>query len=408
MQFFTFVLSVALFFSFGSSTPIQARTSEEILLCLAKRARESNTDALLVIHKGRAIFEYRSDPYWQSIDAMSMTKSIVALVIGCLIDEGAIPSIDTPVYHFYPEWEQGNKRLITIRHLLNHTSGLQADNSYDELYRTSDSVQLALCAELAQTPGKHFFYNNKATNLLSGIVEKASGFSLSEYTNQKLFLPLEIEDFSWQCDTAHHDYAMAHLAMTAPDLAKIGEVVAKKGMYRGQRIVSEKWIDQITMQGQSFNPFSAYLWWIDYHSVECYWDEPLLKTYKICGVSSDFIERLSALQGMLIPLPDRLYPPGSNIGFSRKFVECLGGENEAKNFYFQVKSKYVPVTCWKVSNPKSFSAIGMFGQQLLIFPAKDVIAVRQARIRSLEPGQQDPFGDFGALIEELILVQGYE
>ena len=209
--------------------PMPAQASvEEVLYYLAQRCRESKSDAVLVTHQGRVIFEYRSDLYWEPIETMSITKSIVALAIGILIDEGKIRSINTPVYEFYPEWEQGHKRNITIHHLLNHTSGLQCDLCTDELYRSNDIIKIALCAELANVPGTHYFYNNKAVNLLSGIVKKASGMSLSEYLTVKLFTPLGIENVSWLCDSQGTDYAMSHLIMTAPDLVKIGQLLENR------------------------------------------------------------------------------------------------------------------------------------------------------------------------------------
>ncbi len=400
-------LLFCLFFSLSFLSAVHAASSEEVLLCLAKRARESQSDAILIVHNGRAIFEYRSDPYWQPIDTLAITKSVVAVAIGVLIDEGKIASIDTPVYEFYPEWNQGNKKLITIRHLLNHTSGLQAEPNSDEIHQTQDSIQLALCAELTSIPGTYYFYNNKAVNLLSGIVEKASGECLSEYAKQKLFIPLGIENVSWQCDAAHHDYAMAHMSLTAPDLAKIGELVAKGGVWHGQRIVSQKWINQMTTQGQWVNPFSAYLCWLDYHSVQCYWDEPLLKQYENAGISTDYSKRLRALQGQVIVVESRVKSPLSDLCFSNNVMDCLGGQKMAADFCTQVTAKQLPQTRWMVSGVKSIAAHGYLGQQLLVYPSKDVIAVRQARSRSPEGGAPDTFPDFANLVEQLIHCQGY-
>ena len=84
---------------------------------------------------------------------MSATKSIVSLAIGRLIDSGKITSLDQPVSDFYPEWKQGRKKLITVRHLLNHTSGIQNPPITTEIYASPDFVQLALAAELCRRAG---------------------------------------------------------------------------------------------------------------------------------------------------------------------------------------------------------------------------------------------------------------
>ncbi len=96
------------------------RAATEALLA---GARANETDAMLVVRDGEVLAEYRKpklDP--DGIEMMSATKSLVALGIGRLIQLRRIKSIDQPVSDFYPEWKQGQKALITIRMLMNHTS----------------------------------------------------------------------------------------------------------------------------------------------------------------------------------------------------------------------------------------------------------------------------------------------
>jgi CubicO group peptidase (beta-lactamase class C family) len=101
---------------------------------------------------------------------------VVSLAFGRLLATGKLASVDEPVHTWYPEWRQGKKRAITIRHLLTQTSGIQADKmTGSEVHGSPDLVQLALCAELADDPGAKFFYNNKASNLLAGLVRRISG-----------------------------------------------------------------------------------------------------------------------------------------------------------------------------------------------------------------------------------------
>lgn len=393
----TFVLWAA-----SLCVPAAATASlESVLLRLAQRSRESKSDAVLVLHNGRVIFEYRSDPYWQPIEAMAMTKSMTALAIGLMLDDRIISSVDEPVYHFYPEWDQGNKRLITIRHLLSHTSGLQADLDTDEIYHAGDIIQLALCAELSTQPGTHFYYNNKAVNLLSGIVKKATGRSLSEYLTVRLFAPLGIDNVSWLSDNDGTDYAMAHMIITAPDLAKIGQMLANGGNWCARRILSKEWVDFISSPGQTCDPFSGHLWWLDYYNIQCYWDDPLLNRYLSCGISPDFVSRLRSLQGRIIDINGRTTTPrGSNI-LSPDLINLLGGPDRAETFYLQVRSRQLPMAHWKVGSLKSFSARGYLGQQLIVMPYKNMVGVRQIRARGKGEDEVDPFHDFGAFVEEL-------
>src|SRR6056297_572285 len=90
---------------------------------LIESAKKSNSDALVVLEDGEKVVEYYSDSQSEKVQSMSITKSVVGLVYAKLFSEGMIDSLSTPVARYYPEWRQGQKKDITVRHLLNHTSG---------------------------------------------------------------------------------------------------------------------------------------------------------------------------------------------------------------------------------------------------------------------------------------------
>src|SRR5690606_30258640 len=124
------------------------------------------SDAVLILHDGEILAEWYFGRERGPIEAMSVVKSLVAVGIGRLITLGKIESLDQPVHAFFPEWKQGRKADITLRHILNHTSGLQnVRNTGVEIYPAPDALKLALAAELSDDPGAKFAYNNKAVNL---------------------------------------------------------------------------------------------------------------------------------------------------------------------------------------------------------------------------------------------------
>lgn len=370
---------------------------EPVLCRLAERARESNSESVLIMHGNRPIFQYHASSCWQPLDSWSITKSVVALAIGIILDEGKLESVDTPLYRFYPEWDQGNKRLITIRHLLAHTSGLQTDGTVEEVYRFRDSIQFALAAELSTQPGCIYNWNHKAFNLLAGIVKKATGTNLHEYLMTHLFTPLGIENVSWLSDGCGNHYAMAHMIISAPDLAKIGMLIQNGGFWCGRSIVSKHWIDLLSCPCQCFDPFYGLSWWIDYHDVECYWDDELLNRYQCAGVNPHYIARLRSLQGRVLHVNSHMtMPEGCNF-FSEELVCLFGARACVDSFYQEVKSLHLPFAKWRVGCVKSFSAKGYQGQQLIILPDKNLVGVRQSKRDS----GCDTFQDFGALLEEL-------
>ncbi len=387
------------FASFGIFSFLNADL-ESILCRITERARESKSTAVLITHCGRPILEYRSGPFWEPVDTMSITKSIVALAIGILIDEKKLDSVDVPVYHFYPEWNQGYKKGITIRHLLDQTSGIQYDEN-DKINLVQNIVNFALCAELSAVPGDELLDNNKAINLLSGIVKKASCMSLSHYLKAKLFTPLGIENVSWLSDPQGNDYACAHLIMTAPDLVKIGELLENGGCYKGNRLISSAWINFILKPHQCVNPFYGVLWWLNYYNIGCYWDDPLLEQYECAGIQPAFIQRLRSLEGCVVNLEVHSTTPWGCNYFGQEVFDILGSKENVELFWKQANENHLPFARWHIGGVRSFAAKGFKGQQLVVFPGMKIVAVRQKNSCGTNENEGDSFPDFEALVEEL-------
>lgn len=232
------------------------------LEALLKRAGELDTDALVVMHDGQVVAEKWYDGEPRIIESMSVTKSIAALAVGRLLLTGKIASVDEPLHTWFPEWRQGRKRSITLRHLLTQTTGLQADRmTGTEIYGSPDFLQLALCAELSDDPGTRFFYNNKATNLLSGVVERAAGMPLDELLEQEVFAPLGIEGAEWVTDPAGRPSAMSGLRIRPADLAKLGQLLLQGGKWKGKHILDEKFA-AAAVRGAERHPYYGFMWWL--------------------------------------------------------------------------------------------------------------------------------------------------
>ena len=236
--------------------------SDALLKKIMLRARESDSDVIYITRQGETLVDWTSEPDLPPIEIMSVTKSIVALAVGMLIDERRIPDIDMPVFHIYPEWHQGEKQKITLRMLMNHTSGLQTIPGGNQISRAPDGIKLALCAELEQNPGEKFFYNNKAVNLLAGIIECVSGEPLDEYVRRKIFMPLGIREFGWNHDDAGNPRSSGGIQMHAKDLHKIADLVMKEGFWDGTRLLSKRWLEQMLTPSEVSENRCGLLWWI--------------------------------------------------------------------------------------------------------------------------------------------------
>lgn len=380
-------------------TPVQGSV-EEVLTTISERAFESNSDAVLVMHKGNFI-SVDGDRRMEPIDTRSITKSFVGLAVGLLMQDGKLSSIETPVYCFFPEWKQGNKKLVTIRHLLNHTSGMETEVNIEELYQFPDAVRMALACELCHPPDTRFVYNNVAVNLLAGIVERATGMSVHCYLKRQLFDPLCITSDSWLCDNVGNNYGMSHLSINAVDLAKVGVLLANDGCWNGRRILAKEWIDYMKVPTQSFTPFYGSLWWLGYYSMNIHWDSELLDQYDAAGIPCEYILALQSLQGRVLVFEGHVCYGNFLQQCVPQLMPYFGSSEAVYNFFATIESKGLPIGRWKVGALKSISARGYLGQQLIIFPAEKVVAVRLSNSCG-ETTQNDTFPELENWISLLI------
>lgn len=370
---------------------------------LANRCRQVQVDSALVLHNDNVILEYSSHACWQPLDAQGITGAVTALAIGILIDEGKIESINTPVYTFFPEWNQSNKARITIKDLLANTSGLYTEGTLDEIHRAPNCVQQALCAEVVDVPGWCCRYNPKAINLLAAIVQKVSGQQVSQYLRWKLFEPMGCSYMGWLSDEQHNEYGMSHLIINAPDLVKIGKLVEQEGCWQGKQLISKKWIQTISSPGQNFNPYMGLLWYLDYKSVEFWWDEPLISAYEKQGVDRRFTTLLRSLQGRVFTSYKSYMSRHGPTFLNEEVIALLGGPDSAACFVKQViQDARLPLGQWRVGALQSVRARGLNGQELAVYPGTRVITVRQIRGRETVPVDGDPFPDFNDYVRDLI------
>jgi CubicO group peptidase (beta-lactamase class C family) len=206
-------------------------------------AQTQQTHALFVYEKEVPVRSRLFEGKEQQVDLYSITKAFAGAAIGIAWDKGLIPSIDEPIGTYFPEANTDPlKRKIKIRHVLTHTSGLFATQGSREIYLQRDVVKFALAADVVSPPGEVFFYNNRAVNLLSGIIRKVSGESMEKFLVENLFRPLDIRDYSFEHDRAGNTWAMDQLRMKASDLVKFASVLANGGRWHGRQIISEKWL----------------------------------------------------------------------------------------------------------------------------------------------------------------------
>ena len=227
-------------------------------------------------------FSTKFHPYYQGSDMhtmQSVSKTVTSVTIGIArTRDDFTASLDTPIVKFFDSHKIANldarKKRITIRDLLTMTAGLEwhedlpyddPKNSADIMEASHDWAQYAIDQPMAEEPGKVFVYNSGATVLLAHIFKKVTGKNIDDYAEEHLFKPLGMHYF-WKHSPTGLPDTEGGLYLSPHDLAKIGQLYLKGGMWEGKEIVSSFWIKEsvaphATVPGSDWK--YGYLWWLE-------------------------------------------------------------------------------------------------------------------------------------------------
>ena len=211
------------------------------------------TVAYVIIQNGELLFEqYWGDFSQQShSNSFSMSKSIVSLAIGCAIDDGFIYDVDQPVSDFFPQFKGYNGKVMTLRHLLTMSAGVDFQESYSsifspttQLYYGNNLEKITFGMKSVEEPGVNFIYQSGVTQLLAAIIEKVTGENLCSYVSRKLWTPLQAEeDALWSLDRkGGTEKAYCCFNSNARDFARLGQLIINGGKWNGEQIISEQYI----------------------------------------------------------------------------------------------------------------------------------------------------------------------
>ncbi len=218
-----------------------------------KLHKKTQSTAFLVFKGNEVAFEQ----YWEEhsektvSNSFSAAKTVVALLVGIAIEEQKIKSLDEPVSNYIPAFKTDDKKGITIRHLMQMASGLDwVESSKNPLstnaesYYGTDLYGLVARQKGISPPGEIFNYQSGNSQLLSFVVEKATGMKIWEYAQEKLWLKLGTQsDAFWSLDDEDGAAkAFCCLYATARDFGRIGRLISNYGNWEGDQIISKAFI----------------------------------------------------------------------------------------------------------------------------------------------------------------------
>ncbi|MBN2086251.1 MAG: serine hydrolase [Anaerolineales bacterium] len=231
-----------------------------------------NLHSILVVHNGYIVHEtyFGSQAADQRHIQYSVTKSFVSTLIGIAVDRGWIDRIDRRVMEFFPGRTAANpdprKESMTVEDLLTMRSGLDwhdSDQDFSNIFRSTDWVQFMLDLPMVASPGTGFTYCSGCTNLLSAVLQEATGETARNFGGEALFQPLGISDLDWEDDPKGISIGGWGLFITPRDMAKLGYLYLRGGEWDGRRILSADWVREATREHTTTDGALGYgyQWW---------------------------------------------------------------------------------------------------------------------------------------------------
>ncbi len=236
--------------------------------------------SMIIVKDDNIVFEnyYNGDTRSTLHNLGRSTPLITVLALGIALNEGIIADIDEEIHDLLPVQYRtmlaGEKRRITLRHLLTHTGGFSWNetvlsnglnapaNNLNMMRAAADPIEYLITQPLEAVPGVRFNFNTGTSALIARIVASAAGESFDTYVLERIFKPLGISDYQWRRDGLGDIDGATGLWLSTLDLTKIGYLYLNEGSWRGREIVSPEWIqDAGTTQLEISNSFNYGYYW---------------------------------------------------------------------------------------------------------------------------------------------------
>ena len=234
-------------------------------------AEEFGSYALVVVHKGQIQTEWYADGFDQNTltQSQSMHKSFLAMLVGAAVSEALITSVDDPVSKYLPAWRGDPRGDITLKQMLEMSSGLAQyrfslnplSDDFQWLFG-SDVVPIILNTPKADwAPGDRFDYNNINSEILGLVLQEATGKRYANYLSEKIWQPIGAKDGRVWLD---RDGGQAHtsccLYARPRDWAKVGMMLANKGVINNRRVLRESWVNRMIAPSPTSDWYGFQIW----------------------------------------------------------------------------------------------------------------------------------------------------
>lgn len=239
-------------YDWPTATPAQTNIDPVLLdAAFAHAATFDRMYSLLVLRGGQLVQEeyYHGAHRGLATNIKSITKSVMASLVGIAMDQGHLTSVHQTVESILPQYfnpgMDSRKFQIDLQDLMTMTAGISWNEVqfFNPMINSTDWVQYIIDQPQARNPGGTFLYNSGLVHVMSRLLTEATGQSVHDFACQNLLEPLGIHGWQWGRDVNGYDYGASELYLTPRDMARVGQLYLDDGMIDGQQVVSSAWID---------------------------------------------------------------------------------------------------------------------------------------------------------------------
>ncbi len=206
--------------------------------------------AFMLLRHGQVCAEGSWAPYQPDVPHImfSFSKSLTSTAIGFAVQEGIL-SLDDRLVDIFPEEAPENPsenlKNCQVRHLLMMGCGHEQEIDWGD---PEDAGWIArfMHQPFVYQPGSHFLYNTAGTNMLSAILTKKTGQSLTQFLKPRLFQPLGMGDIFCQPLAGGIEMGGAGMSLTIEDMARFVQFVANQGSWEGRQLLNAAWFQEAT------------------------------------------------------------------------------------------------------------------------------------------------------------------
>ncbi len=242
--------------------------------------RQPYIHGLLLAHHGKLVVEEYFHGYHREMthDSRSAGKALTSALLGIAIHQGALASVNQPVYSLFGGVEafanaDPRKERMTVRHLVTMSSGFDCDDDDYDTPGNEDTMQsqveqpdwhrYALNLPMVREPGEAGVYCTAGINLIGGVLREATGISLPRFFHEEFAEPMDISYYHMNLSPTYRGYMGGGIRLRPRDFLKLGQLYLDGGVWKDQRIVSEQWVRESAAPHASLNESDDYgfAWW---------------------------------------------------------------------------------------------------------------------------------------------------